>query len=394
MIWTCRRVIAICTVRERHASCDSCFENKYLNLQERAWNSERRPRKPGAKLARFGETSRCCGLAFRQRVFHIPKALIAIQSIVFHFLAFCVCKCVCVCSPSCVVWGLCKASAKFMASAEVYRAVKSTQQASPEEAEKHSSSENAAQSEAETVAKALREATGLGEAIRTHVHTVMSPGAAVISFVGRKGADMVAMGCHGPGRVLHRSLASYLMQSYGDIRLLVCPLQEWRPSQEKGLKYTVVYDGCTTSQHALEVLASYTTSEDTVEILHAHVAPQPASRGKFRSSTPKPSEEEVQKAAQDSMRLFNEAKEILKGVKEVKGTHIEVLPGQQLGEMLLDTAIRNSCDVLVAGTKCMPGIGTYFDSLLKGRTVVGVLKSSLTTHLLNNAVEVPVLYIN
>ncbi|CAJ1371520.1 unnamed protein product [Effrenium voratum] len=279
-------------------------------------------------------------------------------------------------------------------SAWVYRAVKSTQQASPEEAEKHSSSENAAQSEAETVAKALREATGLGEAIRTHVHTVMSPGAAVISFVGRKGADMVAMGCHGPGRVLHRSLASYLMQSYGDIRLLVCPLQEWRPSQEKGLKYTVVYDGCTTSQHALEVLASYTTSEDTVEILHAHVAPQPASRGKFRSSTPKPSEEEVQKAAQDSMRLFNEAKEILKGVKEVKGTHIEVLPGQQLGEMLLDTAIRNSCDVLVAGTKCMPGIGTYFDSLLKGRTVVGVLKSSLTTHLLNNAVEVPVLYIN
>ena len=28
-----------------------------------------------------------------------------------------------------------------------------------------------------------------------------------------------------------------------------------------------------------------------MEILHAHVAPQPASRGKFRSSTPKPSEE-------------------------------------------------------------------------------------------------------
>ena len=51
---------------------------------------------------------------------------------------------------------------------------------------------------------------------------------------------------------------------YGDIRLLVCPLQEWRPSQEKGLKYTVVYDGCTTSQHALEVLASYTTSEEPV----------------------------------------------------------------------------------------------------------------------------------
>ena len=132
--WTCRRVIVICTVRERHASCDCCFENKYLNLQERAWNSERRPRKPGALLARFGETSRCCGLAFRQRVFHIPKALIAIQSIVFHFLAFCVCKCVCVCSPSCVVWGLCKASAKFMASAEVYRAVKSTQQAGSPEA--------------------------------------------------------------------------------------------------------------------------------------------------------------------------------------------------------------------------------------------------------------------
>ena len=72
--------------------------------------------------------------------------------------------------------------------------------------------------------------------------------------------------------------------------------------------------------------------------------------------------------------------------------------------------------VLVAGTKCMPGIGSLFEPLLKGRTVLGVLrlvfistvgfvvhhckaasqlrKSSLTTHLLNNAVDIPVLYIN
>ena len=72
----------------------------------------------------------------------------------------------------------------------------------------------------------------------------------------------------------------------------------------------------------------------------------------------------------------------------------------------------------------MPGIGNLFEPFLKGRTVLGVLnlvfirfcvtvyivmvyisidtsakllplrKSSLTTHLLNNAVDIPVLYIN
>ena len=41
----------------------------------------------------------------------------------------------------------------------------------------------------------------------------MSPGAAVSRFVGERHADVVAMGSHGKGRVLHKSLASYLMQS-------------------------------------------------------------------------------------------------------------------------------------------------------------------------------------
>ena len=40
----------------------------------------------------------------------------------------------------------------------------------------------------------------------------MSPGAAVTRFVGDKHCDFVALGSHGAGRVLHKSLASYLMQ--------------------------------------------------------------------------------------------------------------------------------------------------------------------------------------
>ena len=40
----------------------------------------------------------------------------------------------------------------------------------------------------------------------------MSPGAAVTRFVGETSADFVALGSHGQGRVLHKSLASYLMQ--------------------------------------------------------------------------------------------------------------------------------------------------------------------------------------
>ena len=97
------------------------------------------------------------------------------------------------------------------------------------------------------------------------------------------------------------------------------------------------------------------------------------------------------------------------GIKQVIGTHIEVQSGHLLGERLLDTAINNGCDVpllftgtywnaslcvvpsqtvshtlltqlwqvLVAGTKCMPGIGSLFEPFLKGRTVLGVLHLAL-----------------
>ncbi|CAL1151053.1 unnamed protein product [Cladocopium goreaui] len=203
----------------------------------------------------------------------------------------------------------------------------------------------------------------------------MSPGAAVTRFVGEKSADFVALGSHGQGRVLHKSLASYLMQSFAHTRILVCPLKDWAPTQARGLKYTVVFDGCQTSRNALQVLSSFTTEEDTVEILHAHVVPQPAPRGKFRTTMTPPSEEELAKALQDSEELFQEAAGILRGgsVKEVLGTHIQVLPGQQLGEQLLDKAIGNKCDVLVAGTKAMPGIGSWVENFMKGRTVMGVL---------------------
>ena len=51
------------------------------------------------------------------------------------------------------------------------------------------------------------------EQIQRKVQTVMSPGAAVTSFVGKTNAHFVSLGSHGPGRVLHKSLASYLMQS-------------------------------------------------------------------------------------------------------------------------------------------------------------------------------------
>jgi len=278
----------------------------------------------------------------------------------------------------------------------VYRALKVAQaNESPATEKSETQQQEEAQQTVDEVAQVVRERSGLGDEVKTHVTSVMSPGAAVTRFVGDKHCDFVALGSHGAGRVLHKSLASYLMQSYADTRILVCPLQTWEPTQERGLKYTVVFDGCQTSRHALEVLSSFTTDEDTVEILHAHVVPQPAPRGKFRTAVTPPSEEELAKALKDSEELFAEASAILSGsVKEVLGTHIQVLPGQQLGEQLLDKAIRNKCDVLVAGTKAMPGIGSWVENFMKGRTVMGVLKSSLTVHLLNNAVELPVLYIN
>ncbi|CAE7634436.1 unnamed protein product [Symbiodinium necroappetens] len=285
----------------------------------------------------------------------------------------------------------------------VYRAVKAPQDAAfPEQANanaKHLAEEANAQKSLDSVAEVFRQAGLEPGAIQTQVQTVMSPGAAVTSFVGKANAHFVSLGSHGPGRVLHKSLASYLMQSYSDIRLLVCPQAEWQPAQDVGLKYTVVYDGCSTSRHALEVLANHTGSQDTVEILHAHVPPPPVPRGKFRGAPPaSTAEEDAQQAQLQAQSLFQEAEEILSGngggIKQVIGTHIEVQSGHLLGERLLDTAIKNGCDVLVAGTKCMPGIGSLFEPLLKGRTVLGVLKSSLTTHLLNNAVDIPVLYIN
>ena len=51
-------------------------------------------------------------------------------------------------------------------------------------------------------------------------------------------------------------------EGYANTRILVNPLPEWRPVQAKGLKYTVVFDGCATSRNALEVLASFTTEEE------------------------------------------------------------------------------------------------------------------------------------
>mmetsp|Transcript_8200 Transcript_8200/g.19595 ORF Transcript_8200/g.19595 Transcript_8200/m.19595 type:complete len:338 (-) Transcript_8200:114-1127(-) len=284
----------------------------------------------------------------------------------------------------------------------VYRAVKAPQDAAfPEQANanaKHLAEEANAQKSLDSVAEVFRQAGLEPGAIQTQVQTVMSPGAAVTSFVGKANAHFVSLGSHGPGRILHKSLASYLMQSYSDIRLLVCPQAEWRPAQDVGLKYTVVYDGCSTSRHALEVLANHIGSKDTVEILHAHVPPPPVPRGKFRGAPSSTAEEDAQQAQLQAQSLFQEAEEILSGngggIKQVIGTHIEVQSGHLLGERLLDTAIKNGCDVLVAGTKCMPGIGSLFEPLLKGRTVLGVLKSSLTTHLLNNAVDIPVLYIN
>ena len=62
-----------------------------------------------------------------------------------------------------------------------------------------------------------------------------------------------------------------------------------------------------------------------MEILHAHVVPQPAPRGKFRASLTPPSEEDMERALKDSKALFDEAQEILRAgvVKEVIGTHIE-----------------------------------------------------------------------
>jgi len=56
--------------------------------------------------------------------------------------------------------------------------------------------------------------------------TRMSPGAAVTRFVGEKSADFVALGSHGQGRVLHKSLASYLMQRPSDIRGGRCRLDD------------------------------------------------------------------------------------------------------------------------------------------------------------------------
>ena len=56
--------------------------------------------------------------------------------------------------------------------------------------------------------------------------TRMSPGAAVTRFVGEKSADFVALGSHGQGRVLHKSLASYLMQRPLDIRGGRCRLDD------------------------------------------------------------------------------------------------------------------------------------------------------------------------
>ncbi|CAE7589178.1 tas [Symbiodinium pilosum] len=283
----------------------------------------------------------------------------------------------------------------------VYRAVKAAVQdaATPEEANaKFLAEQEAAQTSVDSVTEVFRQAGMEQNALHTQVQSVMSPGAAVTSFVGKSNANFVSLGSHGPGRVLHKSLASYLMQSYSDIRLLVCPLTDWQPAQDSGLKYTVVYDGCSTSRHALEVLAGHTNSQDTVEILHAHVPPAPVSRGKFRGAPASTGQEDAKQAQMQAQSLFQEAEQILSGsgggIKEVIGTHIEVQSGHLLGERLLDTAINNGCDVLVAGTKCMPGIGNLFEPFLKGRTVLGVLKSSLTTHLLNNAVDIPVLYIN
>eukprot|EP00913_Durusdinium_trenchii_P006720 g6316.t1 len=242
----------------------------------------------------------------------------------------------------------------------VYRATKVA-----EAVEAVKDAEAAALQSVEDVAKVVRDRSGLGDHVKTQVASVLSTDRPQRSSAVRGGSrNVVALGSHGPGRVLHKSLASYLMQSYADTRILVCPLKEWQPTQPKGLKYTVVFDGCQTSRNALE----------------------------FRATVQAPSEEELQKALADSNALFDEAASILRGrgettqatsgnqhmitlssIKEVLGTHLEVLPGQQLGEQLLDKAIGNGCDVLVAGTKAMPGIGSFIENMMKGRTVMGVL---------------------
>ena len=78
---------------------------------------------------------------------------------------------------------------------------------------KHLAEEANAQKSLDSVAEVFRQAGLEPGAIQTQVQTVMSPGAAVTSFVGKANAHFVSLGSHGPGRVLHKSLASYLMQS-------------------------------------------------------------------------------------------------------------------------------------------------------------------------------------
>ena len=65
----------------------------------------------------------------------------------------------------------------------------------------------------DTVVGVFRQAASEPSTIQTQVQTVMSPGAAITSFVGKADAHFVSLGSHGPGRVLHKSLASYIMQS-------------------------------------------------------------------------------------------------------------------------------------------------------------------------------------
>ena len=126
-----------------------------------------------------------------------------------------------------------------------------------------------------------------------------------------------------------------------------------------------------------------------MEILHAHVPPPPVPRGKFRGAPSSTAEEELsqpslkgstltafhrcrmrsrrsckpdrcskrrKKSSQDrtesdsqgcdvSMERSHEPSGNGGGIKQVIGTHIEVQSGHLLGERLLDTAIKNGCDV-------------------------------------------------
>ena len=86
----------------------------------------------------------------------------------------------------------------------VYRALKVAEAVGPQ------TDEAEAQRSVQHVAELLRQS---GCEASSELASVMSPGAAVSRFVGERHADVVAMGSHGPGRVLHKSLASYLMQS-------------------------------------------------------------------------------------------------------------------------------------------------------------------------------------